>query len=931
MKLYFIALTLSVLALTVAPAALRATETVSLSGEWEFRTDPGDVGKDQKWFEPPTPFDMKIRVPGAWNTQGIGEQTKAMFSGYSGVAWYHRHIELPAAWRGQRVRLWFDRVHRDAEVWVNGQYAGKHLGYVSAFNFDITPYAYKTWTADVVVRVDSRRNPAVDPLYGCMDIMDLPGVEWGGICGNVWIEQTKSAWIESVFVRPHVSTGVAEVVVETGSRTLYGSPERPPDFRVEAEVYDATGKPVGSGKTQMVPGLEPTYTMVGVDKPKLWSPKSPYLYTVKVRLYFEQTLLDTAIDRFGMREIATDGSRFLLNGKPIFYRGFGDDCVFPNTIAPPADKSVYLARLKTAKDYGFNYIRCHSWIPPKEYFDAADEVGIMVQPELPIACAPFYSAGTPELQQFYRDAWRDMIKANRNHPSIVTWSMSNEMWVGFDLAQSLYMAAIDADPTRLVIDSNGVLPPNPGKRMRPTLDFYAVQFDEAGKMGYHDSKYELKDWKPEKPVVIHEMGNFGTFPSFSQEKLFSGGIRPYWLIDWRELAAKKGVSALLPKWQANSDKLQAVALKTNIEAARLSPGISGYDQWLLQDYWAGSNGVLDTFFRTKGLSPSQFRRFNSPTVLLMDTSRRSYRLGETATIKLLVSRYEDPSSANAKLTWKLLDGAKVLTQGHKTGLKIRSNGLQPLATIAPKLPTSGPARKLMLSVQLMDSSGTVTNEWGLWVFPATRAHATSLCIAGCEEVRRLYPNARTVDVGAIPGKCDLLVTSQLTPETIAYLSDGGKVLLIGTEHALPSAPSSYKPYWWLGGLDDSNAGTFVNLSHPAMIHMPGEDWCDLEWYDLLTGSRVVLLDDLPGDIEPIVRCIDVPSAQRNKAYIFEARVGKGKLLVASMNFKGALRSGDPCASYMLDQLIGYSLGPKFAPAASLPLDSLAARRGENSR
>ena len=381
-----------------------------------------------------------------------------------------------------------------------------------------------------------------------MDVMDLPDLEWGGIYGNVWIEQTKTAWIENVFVRPHIGTGVAEVIVETGSRTLYGSPESPPDFHIEANIFDKAGKPVGSGRVQMVPGLEPSYTMIGIDNPKLWSPKSPYLYQVNVRLYFEGNELDSVAERFGMREIATDGNRLLLNGKPIFYRGFGDDCVFPNTIAPPADKEVYRARFKIAKEYGFNYIRCHSWIPPKEYLDAADELGIMVQPELPIAYAQFYNAGTPELRQFYTDTWRDVIKANRNHPSIVTWSMSNEMWGGFDLAQSMYLSAMELDPTRLVIDSNGVFPGKPGEKPRATLDFYACQFDEAAKMGFGDGKYDLGQWKPEKPVVIHEMGNFRTFPSLEQEKLFSGGIMPYWLIDARALAAKKGVGAQLTKW-----------------------------------------------------------------------------------------------------------------------------------------------------------------------------------------------------------------------------------------------------------------------------------------------------------------------------------------------------------------------------------------------
>ena len=913
--------------LIAVPVRVPAREKLFLSGAWEFRTDPTEVGEKENWFATGARFDRTITVPGAWNAQGVGDQTKALYSGYSGAAWYRKHFDIPQSWRGKRVRLWFDGVHRTADVWVNGESMGSHIGYVTPFVFDITPVVVKDWRADIVVRVDSRRRPATDPLYGCMDLMDLGGVEWGGIHKDVWIEPVDTSWIENVFVSPRVGSGVAEVVVDTGSQILYGSPEPQPEFHIQADVFDMVGKHVGSGTAQLLPAMGPVYAMVAIDNPKLWTPKRPYLYTVDVRLVNEGKELDVVSERFGMRELEADGSRFLLNGRPIFLRGFGDDCVFANTIAPPTDKKVYLTRLKAARDYGFNYIRCHSWIPPKEYLDAADEIGIMVQPELPIAYAQFYNAGTPELQQFYMDQWQDVIKANRNHPSVVTWSMSNEMWGGFDLAQSMYLAAKELDPTGLVIDSDGLFPPNAGEKPRATLDFYACQFDEQQSMGFGDRKYDLGQWKPVKPVVIHEMGNFGTFPDLAQEKLFAGGVRPFWLSDARALAETKGVTSRLAKWKANSDRLQAAALKTNMEDARRSPGISGYDQWLLQDYWTGSNGVLDMFFASKGLSASQFRQFNAPTVLLMDCPRRTYRLGETANVTLLVSRYEDAASANAKLTWKLTDTGKAIKQARKTGLKIRADGVQTLMSLALKMPASGAARKLTLSVQLDDANGTVSNAWDFWVVPASStALSGSVCVAGCDQVKRLYPKARSVDPDSSPVECDLLIASELTKSIIDYLVGGGRVLLLGAEGSLPTVASSYKPYWWLGNAaSDSNAGTVVDPAHPALSGLPKQDWCDLEWYHLLEGSNPVLVDNR---CEPIIRCIDLPSTMRDKAYLFEAGVGKGRLLVAAMNFGKALEQGDPFAGFLLDGLIRYELTAKSKPTCDVPPESLTDWRTE---
>ena len=916
---------LSLCCLIVLASSARARETMSLSGDWSFRTDPKDVGRNEKWFSGSVAFPDKIRVPGAWNAQGVGEPAKALFSGYSGVAWYRKTVDIPEGLRGKGIYINFGAVHRDADVWVNGEHVGSHEGYITPFRLEITPQVVRNWTADVVVRVDSQRHANVDPLYSCMDVMDMGELSWGGIYRDVWLDSVDKSWISNIYVRPHIDSGVAEVVVETDSHTLYGgSPEPPPEFHFEAEILDRTGKIVGSGRSNpLLPSLQPDYAMVCIDKPKLWSPKQPYLYTVVVRLYQEGKLLDTVSERFGMRELSVEGNQILLNGKPIFLRGFGDDCVFPNTIAPPADKSVYLSRLKTAKEYGFNYIRCHSWIPPKEYLDAADEVGILVQPEFPIAYSEFYNAGTPELQAFYQDQWRDVIRTNRNHPSVATWSMANEMWDGFDLAQSMYLAAKDLDSTTLVIDSDGIWPLKPGQLSRATLDFLPVLFDEWKKIGFNDGKYEMGQWKPEKPVLIHEMGNYGTFPDLAQEMLFTGGVRPFWLSDERTLAEKKGVTGQLAQWKANSDRLQAVVLKTNIEAARSSRGISGYDQWLLQDYWTGSNGVLDMFYRPKGISASEFRKFNSPTVLLMKSLKRSYWMGETAKVSLLVSRYEDAATTKAKLAWKLMDSGKTAGSGVKSIAKISSSGLQPLTDIAMKMPTSGVARKVTLLVELSDANGKQTNDWDFWIYPSAKATVSnSVCIAGLDAVAALYPKARSVGLSEDTKNCSLLISSRLTKESIDYMDSGGKVLLIGAEGSLPTVGSSYKPYWWLGGPTDSNAGTVVDAAHSALAGMPKESWCNLDYYHLLTGSTAVLMDDLPQRIRPIISSIDPPSLMRSKAHLFEAGVGKGKLLVASMNFTDAIGAGDPAAVYLLDRLIRYGLSTSFAPVGELPAEYL---------
>src|SRR6185503_13975252 len=113
---------------------------------------------------------------------------------------------------------------------------------------------------------------------------------------------------------------------------------------VAVEIIDPNGSPAGSLDRPVADGSVETKLEARLPNPKLWSPKSPHLYTARVRLLAEGKQLDVRSPRFGMREFKIDDGKFLLNGKPIFLRGYGDDCIYPNTICPPSDKSEFRRR-----------------------------------------------------------------------------------------------------------------------------------------------------------------------------------------------------------------------------------------------------------------------------------------------------------------------------------------------------------------------------------------------------------------------------------------------------------------------------------------------------------------------------------------------------------------------------------------------------------
>ncbi|MCX5644185.1 MAG: hypothetical protein NTZ17_05800 [Phycisphaerae bacterium] len=931
----------------------QALREVDLCGAWQFETDPEDVGVRDKWFEDGRQFQRRIQVPGAWNAQGIefdtkeqlqrylakpveeklrgpGTEADRLFHVYPGPGWYRRVIHVPEDWQGRTIWLKFGGVHRNADVWIDGRHVGAHIGYVVPFECDVTKLVSAGRDATITLRVDARRNRDIDPLMGCMDTLDFLYLTWGGVHRKVSLEATEDTWIDDAFVVPHVSQEEAEVRVTPGHAGDAGRDQ----LRVGVQVFDQQGQRLTQGERALSAG-SPGVVTLKLPGAKLWSPSTPYLYSARVTLFDGENQLDETRVRFGMREFRVEGGKFLLNGRPIFLRGYGDDCIYPNTIAPPADQNEYRRRFRIVKDFGFNYARHHSWMPGQEYLDVADEMGIMLQPEFPIAYR-WDLASKPETKALYLKLWQEVIQRNRNHPSIVTWCMGNELYDSFEQAPEMYRLAKELDPTRPVIDSDGV-----SRKPRPTLDFGVWQFNESSSCGYKDAKYRFDPVPP--PVGAHEMGYFVTLPDLRQIDLFHEGLRPYWLYDARDNARKVGVAVgvegvppsnrgleardtwedVYAQWVDRSNRLQAACLKTNIEAARRS-NLQGYHVWLFQDYPWCAEGVVDMFYRPKAVTSEEFRKFNAPTVLLIAQDRRNYRFGEKAEFPLYVSRYEQEATQGATLRWELLAGDERLASGSQAGLTIPCGEVRQLTTISFEIPQRPHAEQLGLVVRLEDKHGTATNDWKLWCFPAERVVRGEFMVLGSEWLRRQYPRSTSAPTA-------VLVADRWEQGVLDRLAAGGRVLMLDPGPVFPTAMTRFRPSGWDPGDPAGHVGTIFDPQHPALKAMPTEGWCDLQFYDLVQGGKAILLDQTHVTGEPIVRMIDTPQRLTRKALLFETKVGPGRLLVSGFNFSAAVPAGDPAAAYCLDELIRYTMSDEFQPGAGIAPEDLRAAREPKAR
>jgi hypothetical protein len=883
------------------------------------------------------PYERRIRVPGAWNAQGVGyeseqllreyeekllngrnllgeerESTK-LFHVYPGPGWYRRVVTIPADWAGRIPWLVFGGVHREAEVWVNGQAAGAHHSYLTPFRIDLSPYAKAADRVTIVVRVDARRRKEVDPLMGCLDTLDFLYISWGGLHRSVFLESTEATRLKDVFVVPQVAAGRAEIRVGLEGPKLDAA-------RIAAQILDADGALVATTEGAAVSEADETILTAPIPNARLWSPRTPHLYTARIRLWSGDAVRDARSVRFGMREFQVAQGGFRLNGKPIFLRGYGDDCIFPNTLCPPTDKDELRRRLGRAREYGFNYVRHHSWTPPEEYLEVADELGMMLQPEFPFAYR-WDLPTTPEAKRAALEQWQAMIRWHRNHPSIVSWCMGNELYDSFDLAPEMYRAAKRLDPTRPVIDSDGCAFKH---EPRETLDFMVVQFNEGNSIGFADAKYSLPPGIS-KPVIAHEMGYFVTLPDLTQLGLFQNGMRPYWLLQTRDLAEKRGLLKHYPEWLAASYRLQAVCLKNNMETARRSR-LSGASVWLFQDYPNCAEGVVDMFLRTKALSPEEFRRFNAPTVLLLDLPRRNWWSGETADFGFVVSRFEDEPSEAATLHWALESENSIAAEGKLEGLAIRSGGLHELPPVKHVMPTLNRAQRFRLRVSLVESGRTTRTEnaWDLWVFPRpTLAEPPPVRTRGVTFLGEDFPAAREQSSGPIPLAGGVVVTARLDPDAVDYLREGGRVILLEPEPVFAVEKTQFRLSSWDGG---GPSGTILDTNHAALRSMPSDGWCDLQFYHLIQGSKTIALDALEAKIPPVVRCIDRPTRLADRAYLFEVTVGRGRLLVSGFNFAQSIGQKDPAGVFLLNELIRYASGPEFAPPATLAEEILKPRQ-----
>ncbi len=639
----------------------------------------------------------------------------------------------------------------------------------------------------------------------------------------------------------------------------------------------------------------------------LWDEFSPSLYQLRATLKnAEGSALDQFSESFGMREFEVEGTRFAVNGQSIFLRGTLECCIFPLTGYPPTDNEYWEHLMKQCQAHGLNHIRFHSWCPPKAAFRVADLLGVYLQVE----CASWANQGSSigdgsPLDTFIYEEADRIMEAYGNHPSFCMLAYGNEP--AGDHQKSYLVNLMDSWRAK---DSRRVYTSGAGWPLLPENDFHngpqpriqgwgeglgsiinAKAPNTMYDFGQKISQYNI-------PFVSHEIGQWCVYPNFEEIKKYTGVLKPTNFEIFKESLEENHMGDQANDFLMASGKLQALCYKAEVEAALRTPGFAGFQLLQLHDFPGQGTalvGVLDPFFDAKGyITPGEFRQFCHSTVPLARMEKRVYTSGETFSAGVEISHFGAMPLKNVEILSQII-GPEQQVLFEKVWLKSvpRDNALV-LGTVDFELKDIPKAGKYRLEVSLPGTE--FRNFWDFWV----------------------YPESSTADPQ------EVWVTEQLDKKALRKLNKGASVLLlshgkVNKSHGAEVAIGFSSIFWntaWTNGQAPHTLGILCDPLHPVFQSFPTEYHSNWQWWDPVSHSQAMILDHLPAELKPLIQPIDTWFENRRLGLMFEAKVGKGKLMVCSIDLSKD-RESRPVARQLLHSTLVYMNSAAFQPEVEI--------------
>ncbi len=905
---------------------------ISLAGWWKFKQ--GEYVRDGQFID-------SVKLPGTMDTNGKGNPVEESFTDdvphvgedlqkspaftnrlsrlytCSDKALYQKNIDIPDNWAGKDVFLLLERT-RETRVWINENYAGQQNSLGTAQLYDISDFVVSGRENRITVEVDNGNYSAGNWITGSHMATEETTTNWNGITGTIKLLAKDRVHIKSVKVYPMVTEKIARIKMTIKSSVnTNGTISLRISSRNSAKPH--TLKNVNLKFRTNGEDICLNYDFRMGNNVEFWSEFSPITYDLAVDLVTDGgRFKDSEKVNFGMREfkVTSDGKQFSINGITTFLRGEANCNVFPITGYCPMDKADWITFLDKFKQLGVNHMRFHTWCPPKAAFEAADELGIYMQPELYLfggrrGSDPFAKYDT---YAYMKEEGERILEAYANHPSFVMMAFGNEGATADLRKIDLYNYFKKIDPSRLYSEGSATFfwSDNTGddaigdfrtsyktKYGYCRMQFYAEDSPQSASRNYDDVIAHLT-----VPFISHELGQCAVFPQYDEiEKYKNTVFRAKNLEFFRNMMTTKGMAEQNRDFRMATGRWATIFQRDEIEAVFRTAKPAGFQFLSFQDFPGQGTalvGIYDAFMDSKNIAPAdEIRRYNSDMVLLAVIPKYVWTFGEQFLVEIKAANYGPASLSNVVPGWCLKTSTgNIIASGKLPKVNIEQGGLSSIGTISQVLNDITFSQKLILEVRIEGTSHVT--DYPVWV----------------------YPNGTEVSIPP-----DIHVTRHYDSETKRILQSGGRVVWLPDPDNLnpkKSISGKFLPDFWSKMFhdyeknDSYTMGLLIDSDHPALKGFPTEFHTNWQWYDLVKASRSVILDNVvPHSYRPIVQTIDHFDRNHRLGNIFEAKVGRGKLLICTFDLPDLLKTR-PEARQLYESLLAYVSGNAFNPSDVFP-------------
>jgi len=885
---------------------------MSLAGQWNVRLGEQKTGEAHSIHLPGTLDDAGIGASPTLTDEQLTRDVLLHLTRkhtYIGSAWYERQVNIPQQWKGKSITLFLERALWTTHVWVDGQAAGSCESLSAPHTYELgrllTPGRHT-----ISIRVDNSKQYDISILDMAHAYTEGTQIIWNGIIGKIQLTARSQDHIETVQVYPSVkdrSVTVTTILHHPSVPSVKGT--------LILQVLDNQQHLIASRKMAVAAAAGGSKQSCTISLPQCreWDEFTPRLYKVRARLTTAGGG-DEAIVTWGMRQLSNEkelstgpgassgnsNSVLWINGHRLFLRGTLECNIFPLTGHPPMDRKGWLKEFTTAKAYGLNHLRFHSWCPPAAAFDVADSMGFYLQIEL-----PFWNKNAGRdtaMDRFLEDEAHRISREYGNHPSFCLWSMGNELEGDFDWLHGMVKTLKQADARHLYTSTTFSFQAGHGRWPEPGDDFYITQYT---KKGWVRGQGIFNTYPPEfrsdytkavdslpVPLIIHEMGQYSVYPDMGEIDKYTGVLDPLNFKAIRKDLQRKDMLALSPAFTRASGKFSARLYKEEIERVLRTPGTSGFQLLDLHDFPGQGTaliGILDAFWDSKGLvTPEQHRMYCSAVVPLIRFEKAVYTSNEQFKATAEAANFGRGLLKGVTPEWTVEDAAgRRVAGGSLPRQDIATGNGHALGSFSMELGAIRQATELTITLQLKGTP--YKNKWNIWVYP-----------------QRLTENPQST------------VFDTTITDALRHLSEGKNVLLNPDTAAVNGVTGRFAPVFWSPVHFPNQPGTMGLLcrpGHPALKDFPTQTYADWQWWDLVTSSKTLILDSLPA-IDPIVRVIDNFFKNRKMAEVIEARVGKGRLILVSADITHDLENRAP-ARQLRYSLERYMRSDAFHPAVEL--------------